>query len=63
MHQNVLHLGGTAGTLILAVYVIGGLITIAAGLLPGNATRFRLLCVLVGLTLSAWSARSSSSAA
>ncbi|WP_327010137.1 hypothetical protein OHA72_24580 [Dactylosporangium sp. NBC_01737] len=57
MHQNVLHLGGTAGTLILAVYVIGGLITIAAGLLPGNATRFRLLCVLVGLTLSAWSAK------
>lgn len=57
MHQNVLDLGGTAGTLILACYVIGGLVAAASGFLPGNAPSFRLLCVVAGLALSGWAAK------
>ncbi|MEU0554841.1 hypothetical protein [Dactylosporangium sp. NPDC006015] len=57
MHQNVSHLGSTAGTLFLICYVIAGLITAAAGFLPGNASRLRLVCVTFGLALAGWSAK------
>ncbi|MET7419600.1 hypothetical protein [Dactylosporangium sp. NPDC005555] len=57
MHQNVLDLGGTAGTMLLTCYLIGGLITAAAGFLPGNPPKLRLLCVTVGLALSGWAAK------
>jgi hypothetical protein len=57
VHQNVLDLGHTAGTLLLACYVIAGLSTAAAGLLPGNASRFRLLCLALGLALAGWATK------
>ncbi|MEV4136279.1 hypothetical protein AB0J72_29435 [Dactylosporangium sp. NPDC049742] len=57
MHQNVSHLGSTAGTLFLICYVIAGVITAAAGFLPGNASRLRLVCVTFGLAFAGWSAK------
>lgn len=56
MHQNVHHLGDAA-TIIVAGYVVAGLIAAAAGCLPGNPVRFRWLCVVLGLGMSIWAGK------
>lgn len=56
MSLATLNLDGGMGDVVLGLYALGGVLLAASALLPGTKTWVRVLKVVIGLGLAAWSA-------
>ncbi len=56
MYQAQLNLDGSFGTVILILYIVGGILLMATASLPGNSTGWRVFGSILGIGLAAWAA-------
>jgi hypothetical protein len=56
MSLATINLDGGMGNVVLGLYALGGVLLAASALLPGTKTWVRVLKVVIGLGLAAWSA-------
>jgi hypothetical protein len=54
MHQAAIDLNGTGGSLILSLYIIGGITLVVVSLLPGKTVLWRIGGSLLGIGIAIW---------